>query len=517
MTAESIWRSVVLVADASEGLITMNDTDELARLRARVAELEAAPLATAPSGHDGREGTTRAFAATVLIVIACLLAPVSVLSVWASAVVSQTDRYVETVAPVADDPGVQSAIADEVTAAIMESLNVADVTTEALQTLAQQENMPPRVADALPALAVPLTRGIEDFTRTQTGNFVSSAQFEAVWAEVNRVAHSQVVTLLEGNEGGAITAQENQITLNLRPVIEEVRTRLVDQGFALAANVPAVDRTFVLVESAGIGQAQRFYTVLNALGVWLPLVALALFAAGVLLARDRRRALLRGALGVTAAMVALGVGLTLVRMVYVETTPAGVLTSQSAGNVFDALVRFLRTGLRATAVLGLVVALAAFLTGPSSAAVRARTAFDRGINHARGGADAAGWRLDTVGHWVHEHKAGLRLATFIAAGLMLMFWDRPTAWDVVIVALVVVASLVIIAFLGRPPVPGTGPLREQAPDERVSSGGERTQPVETAASSQAAESPPDLSTGDPEVPDDARSSEEGEAMPRLTS
>jgi hypothetical protein len=441
----------------------MTDAQELARLRARVAELEAAQAAAVPEGSGGGRSSTRSFASALLIVLACLLAPVSVLSVWASTVVSQTDRYVETVAPIADDPGVQAAIADEVTAAVMENLDVADVTTQALQVLSEQENMPPRVAAALPALAGPLTRGIEDFTRTQTGNFVASDQFETVWAEVNRIAHAQVVTLLEGDTGGALSAQDNQITLNLGPVIEEVSARLVDQGFTLAANVPAVDRTFVLAESDGIGQAQRFYGVLNALGVWLPIVALALLAAGVLLARDRRRALLRGSLGVTVAMIALGAGLTLVRTFYVETTPADILTAQSAGNVFDTLVRFLRTSLRATALLGLLVALAAFVTGPSPLAVRVRTVVDRGIGHARGSADDAGWHVDTVGRWVYRYKSSLWVATFVAAGLALMFWDRPTAGDVLLLALIVIAVLAVIAFLGRPPL--VLHAGEERPDE----------------------------------------------------
>jgi hypothetical protein len=464
----------------------MDDAEEIARLRARVAELEAAQQsARAPdqqtthsADHAGRS-TTRAFAAALLVVLGCVLAPLAVVSVWASTVVSDTDRYVETVAPVAEDPGVQAAIADEVTTAIIDNLDVGGLTTEALDTLAQQENMPPRVADALPALAVPLTRGIEDFTRTQVGELVASEQFATIWAEANRVAHDQVVALLEGDQTGVITAQDDQITLNLAPVIEEVKTRLVDQGFELAAKVPAIDKTFVLVESSGITKAQTAYSVLEALGVWLPLIALAVVAAGVLLARDRRKALLRAALGVTAAMVVLGVGLALVRMTYVETTPAGLLTSESAGNVFDILVRFLRTGLRATAVLGLLVALAAFLTGPSAAAVRARALFEQGVGSARGGADAAGWHLEPVGRWFFAHKRGLQLATFIAAGLTLMFWSQPTVWTVVVVALLVALVLTVIAFLGRPPVVAPAPIT--APED------ERTTPLAGVGSSRDAD------------------------------
>ncbi|MCE5975292.1 hypothetical protein LZA78_17750, partial [Sinirhodobacter sp. WL0062] len=89
--------------------------------------------------------------------------------------------------------------------------------------------------------------------------------------------------------------------------------RLVAQGFELADRIPTIDRSFVLVESEAISRAQRVYVVLNALGAWLPFIAVGLFAAGVYAARNRRRALLRGSLGVVAAMVVLGAGLALAR------------------------------------------------------------------------------------------------------------------------------------------------------------------------------------------------------------
>jgi hypothetical protein len=432
----------------------MDDSEEVVRLRARIAELETAQAQGSSAAGAERAPTShvlRAVAAAVVITLACVLAPLSVTSVWASSVLSDTDRYVETVAPIAQDPGVQSALADQVTAAIMQNLDVEGLTTRALDTLAQVKDMPPRVARALPALAVPLTKGIESFTRTQAGNLMASPQFEKVWAEVNRIAHEQIVKLLEGNEGGAVSAQGDDITLNLKPIIQAVKTRLVDQGFALAGNIPEVDKSFVLVQSDGITKAQRFYVILNNLGAWLPFIALFLFIGGVFLARNRRSALLKGAIGVTVAMVALGLGLTLTRSLYVETTPADILSAGTAGNVFDTLVRFLRTGLRAVAVLGLVVALAAFLTGPSTAAVRTRSAISGGIGSARGGAEAAGWNTGRFGGWVHAQKRALRITTVIAGGLTLMFWDKPTAAVVLGVALLVLLVLAVIEFLARPP------------------------------------------------------------------
>jgi hypothetical protein len=434
----------------------MSDTEEIVRLRARVAELEAAQSAQVDVGQrrgrpTDRGSAWRATASAVLLTLACVLAALSVTSVWASTVLSDTDQYVETVAPVADDPAVQAAIADEVTVAIMDNLDIEQLTAEALGVLAEQDNMPPRVADALPALSVPLSQGIESFTHSQAERLLASPAFATVWEEVNRIAHTQVVALLEGNEGGAVSAQDDAITLNLAPIIEQVKERLVAQGFELADRIPEIDKSFVLVQSEAVGRAQRVYVLLNTLGTWLPFVAVGVFALGVYAARNRRRALLRGSLGVVAAMVVLGAGLALARTYYVETTPADILTAQSAGNVFDTLVRFLRSALRAVGVLFLLLALAAFVTGPSAGAVRARGSVQRGLGSVRGSAEAAGWQTGPVGTWIYAHRGALRVTTFLAAGLALMFWTQPTAGVVVAVAGVVVLVLLLIELLGRPP------------------------------------------------------------------
>lgn len=439
----------------------MNDASEVERLRARVAELEAQLSAGKPSaeaGTGGRQSRWWAAGSATLITLGCVLAPLSVAAVWVSTVLSDTDQYVETVAPIAGDPAVQDALADEVTTVIFENLDVAGITTEALETLAVQENVPPLVADALPGLAVPIIEGIESFTRDQVEALFASDTFATIWDQVNRIAHEQVVPLLEGNQGGAVTAQADVITLNLGPIVAEVKARLVDSGFDLANNIPEVDQSFVLVQSEGITQAQDFYSLLNTLGVWLPVSALALFAAGVLLARDRRRAVIGGALGVVAAMIVLGVGLDLARLRYIRVTP-GDLTAESAGRVFDALVRFLWTEIRVTAILALVVALAAYLTGPSEPATRTRSALGGGISSVRRGAESMGWHTGRLGTRTYAHKRALQISAAIVGGLVLLFWTRPTGWVVIWTAVIVLIGLALIEFLARPsvraePVPG---------------------------------------------------------------
>jgi hypothetical protein len=456
---------------------------EVQRLRARVAELEAQladPPATPEPEEPRRRSPWLAVASAVVITLACVLAPLSVVSVWASTVLSDTDQYVETVAPLAEDPDVQQAIADDVTEVVLDAVDAEQVTAEALQVLAQQENMPPRLAAALPGLAVPIANGIEGFTRDQVEALLATPQFAQLWEQVNRVAHTQVVRLLEGDTAGVVTAQGDTITLNLAPIVAEVQDRLVARGFSLAENIPTVDRQFVLVQSDAITSAQSFYSLLNTLGVWLPIVALALLVAGVLLARDRRRALVKGALGLTGAMLALGVVLAATRAWYVGATPADILTEQAAGDVFDTLVRFLRTGLRAVAVLGLVLALGAFLAGPSSAAVKTRATLESGIGSAREGAEAKGWDTGRFGTWTYTHRRGLWAAILIGAGLVLIFSTRPSGWFVIGTAVVALLLIGVVEFLGVPPRVAAGAPGTEAGADALPRQVPRTGPEESA-------------------------------------
>ena len=140
------------------------------------------------------------------------------------------------------------------------------------------------------------------------------------------------------------------------------------------------------------------------------MVVLVLLALGVYVAKDHRRALMGSGLGLAAGMLALGVGLLVLRALYLDARPAGVLTYEAAAAFYDTLVRFLRLGLRTVLVFGLVIALAGFFTGRSVTAVRARAGLKAGIAWLRGGAEKAGFRTGPVGAWVYTYKRVLRIA-----------------------------------------------------------------------------------------------------------
>ena len=415
------------------------DRAELLRLRNEVEALRAA---------GRRRRGSRSWQAVVpllLIVVGCVLTPVSLVAVWAHVEVTDTDRFVASVSPLIREPSVQAVITDRVTNTIFSRVDVRKTADQAVSALAAH-GLSPQVADRLHGLTGPLATSLHGFVHTQIGNLVASAQFAAVWDRAVRVAHQQAMDVLSGNSS-AVTVSQGQVVLDLAPFIDAAKQQLVSTGFTVARVVPTVHTAIVLTDATNLLRARSAYRLLDAIATWLPWLTLALLAVGVLVARDRRRALRNTGIGVAASMLALAVGLIVVRNVLVHS-----VSSQAAlavGDSFDTLVNFLRIGLRTAFVLGLVIALAAFLTGPAPAAMRTRRVVTTSIDWLR----RHSWlrrRGGAVGDWVHGHRAGLRIGVVIVAVLVFVFLDQLSVTTVLVLVLALCVCLGVIQFLDQP-------------------------------------------------------------------
>jgi hypothetical protein len=397
----------------------------------------------------------RTTVAVLLIVLGCVLAPLAGVAVWTRNQVTNTDRYVRTVAPLAADPTIQQAVADQITAQVFTYLDVQGPTNQTVDALASR-GLPPQLAEQLQGLTGPLASGIQSFVRTEVGKIVQSQAFADAWVQANRVAHQALVKALTGQGGeggGAVTVEGDTVNLNLAPFIQTVKQRLVEGGFGLAARIPEVNASFVLFDVTNLTRARAAFNLLNTLGIWLPIIAIVLLGAGVVVARDHRRALVGAAVGVAVAMVGLGLALAVFRTIYLDAVPAGVLPHDAAAVLYDQIVAYLRLGLRTILVLALVVAAGAFLTGQSTTAVRTRQRLTSGIGRLRGGAEHAGLRTGPMGTWVYANKQLLRIAAVTLAALALVFWGQPTGKTILLLAGLLLIALALIDFLGQPPQP----------------------------------------------------------------
>jgi hypothetical protein len=292
-------------------------------------------------------------------------------------------------------------------------------------------------------------------------DLVGSPEFAAAWDEANRQAHGQMVAVLTGKTGEAVEVSGNSVQLNLAVLIEAVKDRLVKSGFELASRIPSVDAQIVLFESADLVKAQKAFRLLDATARALPILALVLLAVAVAVGRRRRR-LMVGALMITASMLVLGLALNAFRNVYLGAVPTDRIPTEAAGIIYDELVRFIRTNLRALLVLSLVVAAVAWVTGPEPGPSSARRSTSSALGAVRRRRDSAGLDTGPVGQFLCTFRTPIRTVVLGGAVLVYALADHPTGESTLILVLVAGVILLITELLAQNGEPPPEPVLEES-------------------------------------------------------
>ena len=418
-----------------------DDASEVARLRAEVARLERELQTTTVAPSTSHGGWWRVPIIAICLLLVGVLAPLSILATWAHDEVSNTERYVQTVAPLADSPEVQAAVTARLTARIVELIDVQAVTKDAIDALSQR-GLPPRAAASLTALTPPLAQGVESFVNNQVSRLVASQAFADAWEEANRVAHNQMVAILTGETGGAVEVNGDAVQLNLAPLIDDVKQRLEAAGFTLASRIPAVTTEITLFQSADLTKAQTAFRLLNTAARALPIIALILLGVAVAVSTRRRRTLMIGAIVIAASMVLLGVALNFFRIAYLDAVPSDRLPADAAAVIFDQIVSFIRLNLRALLVISLAVAFVAWISGPERAPALVRQGSRRTLDSIRHRRDSAGLGTGPVGEFLYTYHTPIRVLVLGGAVLVYVLADHPTG--AFSLGLVVVAGLILL-------------------------------------------------------------------------
>jgi hypothetical protein len=403
---------------------------------------EGGPSASSADGDSGTKTKAprwRRIVGTVLLVVGCLLVPLSLSAVWVRNTLLDTDNYVATVGPLASDSDVQHAIANRVTDALFTNVDVEQ-----------------KVADALPSradfLAAPVANGIRTAVNAATLRLAESDRFETLWKNANRRIHEAVVNVLTGG-GSRVTTKNGTVAINMEQIVANVKQRLDDRGITIFddVQVPADKEQLVIVQSDDLTKVQGLVDVLQTVAWVLPFVALACFAGAIGLSRNRRRTIQRGALGVAFAVAVMLVLLKTGRNLYLDAVTTKKSTPGAAGAIWDQLTTFLRTSGITVVVLALVIAFVAWVLGPSKAATRVRTWWNSML---RSGSDAErGAEPSAVATFVARSKGWLRGVGVALAFLILIIWNHPTALTVLALGVVLLVYLAILELLSRGAAP----------------------------------------------------------------
>jgi hypothetical protein len=158
-----------------------------------------------------KRGRLRGILATVLVIVTVIVFGAGVAGAWARRTMLDTDRYVATVGPLAEDPAIQEYLSRTITQQVFQALDVQGRLQTVLGEKAQQ----------LVFLAGPITSSVEGFVQDQVNKVVASDRFAELWTEANRAVHEQAMKVLEG-DGDVVQTQNGKVVLNLLPIVNDV-------------------------------------------------------------------------------------------------------------------------------------------------------------------------------------------------------------------------------------------------------------------------------------------------------
>ena len=435
------------------GTSAADPADEIARLSAENARLRGQ---LGPAAEHRAAARWRAFFAALLITIGVILAPVSVVAYWTKGYINDTDRFVASLAPLADDPAVQAYLVDEIVTVVNDNVDIDGITSDLFSGLANLD-LPEQAKDALALLEQPAVQGVQGLIRSAATNIVTSDAFAQLWEQALRTSQTQIIAALEGDTSSALVISDTgELGIQLGPIIEEVKKELVDRGFTLAQNIPEIDRTIVVAQSDSLVQARTGYQLLNILGFVLPLVSLGLIVLGVLVARRRARTLIWAGLTLALAMALLAAGIAVGRILFVSSLSPTYLPNNVAQALYDAVVPFINTTALSVGLVGFTVAVVAYLAGPFRGSASVRRVTIRTSARLRAAAENAGVTTGAFGDFVFHYRRLAHVLIGLGAAAVAIFW-RPLAPAVIIrTAVLALLAVLLVELLQRPPVQAAG-------------------------------------------------------------
>ena len=226
--------------------------------------------------------------------LATILLFVSSLTVWAKRQLLDDQAWANSSTQLLANDEVRGAIAQKLSDGLFQRIDV---------EAQLRERLPPRAQ----AAAAPLAAALQNNVGPAAANrLLQRPRVQTLWQNANKRAHAAVVRVLEGKDlgpNGNISTANGEVTLDLRPAITRLATRLGIED-KLKANADPTAGQIVLMKSDQLGAAQTAVKILKALSSLLLIAVFALFALAIYLARGRRRWLL-GATGASLVFVGL--------------------------------------------------------------------------------------------------------------------------------------------------------------------------------------------------------------------
>jgi hypothetical protein len=381
----------------------------------------------------------------LLLVVGLLLTPIMIVALYLKSEITDTGRYVQSVKPLSANPAIRAYVADDITSALFRQVNIGQYVHDALPEKAE-------------VLAGPLTSALKGFVHEATLRILATHQFQQLWLDANRLAHAQLVDVLTGKHSSGVTVTSNgAVQINLSSVATLVSTKLQSTGIDLFSKIPTdrIAGKVTVFQSTDLYKARQAVGILNTAAFVLPFLVLAAFGGAIYLSRSRRRGFVLAAVCFTLGALMLALFLSVARGVYLNAATNNQFPYDAAAAMYDTLVRFLHTSVRAVLTFSAIVLIAVFFAGPSRFAVWFRSSTRWCANWLGSESEKAGWDWLAPNALVVRRKKVLRIIVAAIAFLVLFRWHHPTPATIIWVGVITLVLLGVVEFFGREPIPAS--------------------------------------------------------------
>jgi hypothetical protein len=305
----------------------------------------------------------------ILVILASFLAFLAIFTGWIDRQALDTDQWVDTSGKLLEDKEISDALATYSVDQLYANVNV-------------DASLKKRLPRDLQPISSPLAAGIREFATRAAQKAFQSPRVQNLWADANRVAHTELVAILE-DKSETVSSQNGEVVLDLRPIVLQLADRIglkkqaqkaLKKGEANGTLKPNFGQLEV-ADSKQLDEAQTVTKILRGLAWLFSIGTIVLFVIAAWLARGRRWVVVLGyGLGLVAAGLAAIALRAAAKGLVVDSLAKTEAAKVPAHHAWDISTELLQSIATSTIVFGVLLVVAAFLASPANLAVSIRQA-----------------------------------------------------------------------------------------------------------------------------------------------
>jgi Short C-terminal domain len=305
----------------------------------------------------------------ILVILASFLAFLAIFTSWIDQQALDTNEWVNTSGRLLEDKAISDAVATYSVDQLYANVDVTKLIKK-------------RLPDDLQQVASPVSAGIREVATRAAKRAFQSTRVQNLWQDANRVAHTQLVAILE-DKSAAISSQNGKVVLNLQPIVYQLADRLgfkkqVANAIAKGQETGHLKPGFgqlEIADSQQLDSARTVTKILKGLAWVFSIGSLVLFVIAMWLGKGRDWVIVLGyGLGLIAAGLAAIAVRAAAKGLVVDSlakTEDGKVPTQHAWDIGTSLLHSIATSV---IIFGILFVVASYLASPHNGAVSIRQA-----------------------------------------------------------------------------------------------------------------------------------------------